>query len=82
MKEFECICYGTHSIVPNKHLINYPNFLYNFDEYLLDFSNLEEIILKSLNNINDIQKKINDNRKKFLNYSNKLQIESIDDFIT
>ena len=78
LKEFECVCFGTHCIIPNKHLLNYPNFYLNFDEYLLDFSNFEDIILYSLNNLDLIQEKIDKNKKLFCEYDNKKQIEDIE----
>lgn len=81
LKEFECICFGTHCIIPNKHLLNYPNYYSNFDEYLLDFTNLENIILYSLNNLDIIQEKIDKNKKLFSEYSNETQIRQIEKLI-
>lgn len=78
LKEFECICFGTHCIIPNKHLSNYPNFYANFDEYLLDFSNLEEVILNSLNNLDLIQNKIDENKKLFNEFNDQKQVIEIE----
>ena len=78
LKEFECICFGTHCIIPNKHLENYPNYYSNFDEYLLDFTNLEDVILNSLNNLDIIQEKIENNKKLFSEYSNEKQVKLIE----
>jgi hypothetical protein len=81
LKEFECICFGTHCIIPNKHLSNYPDYYSNFDEYLLDFTNLEDVILYSLNNLDIIQEKIDKNKKLFSEYSNEKQIKQIEELI-
>lgn len=81
LKEFECICFGTHCIIPNKHLSNYPNYYSNFDEYLLDFTNLEDVILYSLNNLDIIQEKINKNKKLFNEYSNENQVRQIEELL-
>lgn len=81
LKEFECICFGTHCIIPNKHLTNYPNYYSNFDEYQLDFTNLEDVILYSLNNLNIIQEKIDKNKKLFSEYSNENQIKQIEELL-
>lgn len=81
LKEFECICFGTHCIIPNKHLTNYPDYYSNFDDYLLDFTNLEDVILYSLNNLDKIQEKIDKNKKLFSEYSNEKQIRQIEELI-
>lgn len=81
LKEFECICFGTQCLIPNKHLYNYPNFNENFDEYLLDHTNLESKILELLGDLDKTQKKIDLNRKLFLEYSNEKQINLIEELI-
>jgi len=81
LKEFECICFGVHCIIPNKHLINYPNFNQNFDEYSVDFSDLEEKIMFAINNLDITQQKINANRTLFLEYNNEKQINQIEELL-
>ena len=81
LKEFECICFGVHCIIPNKHLTNYPNYYENFDEYSVNFSDLEEKIMYALNNLDKTQLKIDSNRKLFLEYNNEKQINYIEELL-
>lgn len=81
LKEFECICFGTHCLIPLSQLNNYPNFNENWDKYQIDFTDFEEKILNILSNISKTQEKIDLNRKIFLEYSNKNQIDSIEKLI-
>tara|TARA_B110001452_G_scaffold99995_1_gene82933 strand:- start:669 stop:1637 length:969 start_codon:yes stop_codon:yes gene_type:complete len=68
-KDHECICYGTHILKPKIYFEYYPNFCKNMDDFEVDFSNFEEKVLHILNNIEDTQKKVDDNRKMFLEYN-------------
>jgi len=81
LKEFECICFGVHCMIPTKNLINYPNFYENFDDYNNDFSDFETKLLLLLNNLDQTQEKINKNHKLFLEYSHEKQIKNIENLL-
>lgn len=70
-KDYECICYGTHILKPKIYFEYYPNFCKNMDDFEIDYSNFEDKVLHILNNIEDTQKKVDDNRKMFLEYNEK-----------
>jgi hypothetical protein len=70
-KEYECICYGTHILKPKIYFEYYPNFCKNMDDFENDYSNFECKVLNILNNIEIAQKKVDDNRKLFLEYNEK-----------
>tara|TARA_B100001063_G_scaffold138607_1_gene129485 strand:- start:14425 stop:15393 length:969 start_codon:yes stop_codon:yes gene_type:complete len=79
-KDYECICYGTHILKPKIYFEYYPNFCKNMDDFEVDFSNFEEKVLHILNNIDNAQKKVDNNRKMFLEYNEKnhlLELEKI-----
>ena len=68
LKEYECICYGTHIIKPKIYFQYYPDYCANMDDFEIDFSNFESKILGILGNLGEAQKKVNSNRKLFLEY--------------
>lgn len=70
-KDYECICYGTHILKPKIYFEYYPNFCKNMDDFENDYSNFENKVLHILNNIEETQKKVDDNRKMFLSYNEK-----------
>lgn len=81
LKDYECICLGCHTIVPNLCLSSYPNFYENFDTFELDFSNFDQKLLYLLSNLDIVQKKVNTNRKIFYNFNNLDQSECLENFI-
>lgn len=68
LKEYECICFGCHVIVPNGNIISYPNYYYNFDNFDNNIEKLEDLIINLLNDTNMVQEKVNTNRNLFLKY--------------
>ena len=68
LKEYECICYGAHIVKPKIYFQYYPNYCENIDDFEIDFSNFESKILNILANLDNTQKKIDSNRKMFLDY--------------
>jgi hypothetical protein len=69
LKEYECICVGTHTVKPKINFQYYPNYCDNMDDFEMDFSNFESKILNILANLSDSQKKVDSNRNMFLKYS-------------
>ena len=69
LKEYECICYGAHIVKPKIYFQYYPNYCENMDDFEIDFSNFESKILHILANLGEAQKKVDSNRKLFLDYS-------------
>lgn len=69
LKEYECICYGAHIVKPKIYFEYYPNYCENMDDFEIDFSNFESKILNILENLDEAQKKVDSNRKMFLDYS-------------
>ena len=68
LKEYECICYGAHILKPKIFFQYYPNYCANMDDFEIDFSNFESKILNILVNLDNTQKKVDSNRKMFLDY--------------
>ena len=68
LKEYECICYGAHIVKPKIYFQYYPNYCENMDDFEIDFSNFESKILNILANLDNTQKKVDFNRKMFLDY--------------
>ena len=68
LKEYECICYGAHIVKPKIYFQYYPNYCENMDDFEIDFSNFESKILGILANLGEAQKKVDSNRKMFLDY--------------
>jgi hypothetical protein len=68
LKEYECICFGAHIVKPKIYFEYYPNYCENMDDFEIDFSNFESKILHILSNLDDAQKKVDSNRKMFLDY--------------
>ena len=68
LKEYECICYGVHIVKPKIYFQYYPDFSKNMDDFEIDFSNFESKILDILANLGEVQKKVDSNRKLFLEY--------------
>jgi hypothetical protein len=68
LKEYECICYGAHIVKPKIYFQYYPNYCKNMDDFEIDFSNFESKILHILANLGEAQKKVDSNRKMFLDY--------------
>ena len=68
LKEYECICYGAHIVKPKIYFQYYPNYCENMDDFEIDFSNFESKILDILANLDDAQKKVDSNRKMFLDF--------------
>jgi hypothetical protein len=68
LKEYECICFGAHIVKPKIYFEYYPNYCENMDDFEIDFSNFESKILNILANLRDIQKKVDSNRKIFLDF--------------
>jgi hypothetical protein len=68
LKEYECICFGAHIVKPKIYFQYYPNYCENMDDFEIDFTNFESKILHILANLDDSQKKVENNRKMFLNY--------------
>lgn len=81
LKEYECICLGCHVMVPNLCLSSYPNYYEDFDNFELDFSNFENKLLNLLSNLDVVQEKVNNNRKKFINFDNVDQSEYLLNFL-
>ena len=69
LKEYECICFGAHIVKPKIYFQYYPNYCENMDDFEIDFSNFESKILHILANLGEAQKKVDSNRKLFLDYS-------------
>lgn len=69
LKEYECICVGTHIVKPKIYFQYYPNFCKNMDDFEIDFSNFESKILNILANLGDSQKKVDSNRNMFFTYN-------------
>lgn len=69
LKEYECICFGAHIFKPKIYFMYYPNYCENMDDFEIDFSNFESKILHILANLGEAQKKVDSNRKMFLDYS-------------
>jgi hypothetical protein len=78
LKEFECICLGCHVVIPYKHMENFPNFFENFDDFDIDFNNFESKLLYMLNNLDEIQHKVDLNRQLFKNYNLENQINILE----
>ena len=70
-KDYECICCGAHILKPKIYFEYYPNFCKNMDDFEVDYSNFENKVLNILNNIEQAQEKVDDNRKMFLEYNEK-----------
>jgi hypothetical protein len=68
LKEYECICFGTHIVKPKIYFQYYPNYCENMDDFETNFSNFESKIIDILANLDDAQKKVDSNRKMFLDY--------------
>jgi hypothetical protein len=68
LKEYECICYGAHIVKPKIYFQYYPNYCENMDDFEIDLSNFESKILDILANLDDAQKKVDSNRKMFLDF--------------
>jgi hypothetical protein len=68
LKEYECICYGAHIVKPKIYFQYYPNYCKNMDDFEIDFSNFESKIIGILANLGEAQKKVDSNRKMFLDY--------------
>lgn len=68
LKEYECICFGVHIVKPKIYFQYYPNYCANMDDFEIDFSNFESKILDILANLDNAQKKVENNRKMFLDY--------------
>ena len=68
LKEYECICYGAHILKPKIFFQYYPNYCANMDDFEIDFSNFESKILGILANLDKTQRKVDSNRKLFLDY--------------
>ena len=68
LKEYECICFGAHIVKPKIYFQYYPNYCENMDDFEIDFSNFESKILHILANLGEAQKKVDSNRKLFLDY--------------
>jgi len=68
LKEYECICSGAHILKPKIYFQYYPDYCANMDDFEIDFSNFESKILHILANLEDAQKKVDSNRKMFLDY--------------
>jgi len=68
LKEYECICFGAHIVKPKIYFQYYPNYCENMDDFEIDFSNFESKILDILSNLDNAQKKVDSNRKMFLDY--------------
>jgi hypothetical protein len=68
LKEYECICFGAHIVKPKIYFQYYPNYCENMDDFEIDFTNFESKILHILANLDNSQKKVDSNRKMFLDY--------------
>ena len=68
LKEYECICYGVHIVKPKIYFQYYPNYCANMDDFEIDFSNFELRVISILANLGEAQKKVDSNRKLFLDY--------------
>ena len=68
LKEYECICFGAHIVKPKIYFQYYPNYCKNMDDFEIDFTNFESKILHILANLDNSQKKVDSNRKMFLDY--------------
>jgi hypothetical protein len=68
LKEYECICFGAHIVKPKIYFQYYPDYCTNMDDFEIDFTNFESKILDILSNLDNAQKKVNSNRKMFLDY--------------
>ena len=68
LKEYECICFGVHIVKPNIYFQYYPNYCANMDDFEIDFSNFESKIIGILANLDNTQRKVDSNRKMFLDY--------------
>jgi len=68
LKEYECICFGAHIVKPKIYFQYYPNYCENMDDFEIDFTNFESKILYILANLDNAQKKVDSNRKMFLDY--------------
>jgi len=68
LKEYDCICTGTHIFKSDIYFSSFPNFYENMDTFKLDFSDLEQKIVCALNNINNTQEKVEKNRKMFCDF--------------
>lgn len=69
LKDYECICVGTHIVKPKIYFQYYPNFCKNMDDFEIDFSNFESKILDILSNLEKSQKKVDSNRNMFFTYN-------------
>jgi hypothetical protein len=81
LKEYECICYGAHIVKPKIYFQYYPNYCENMDDFEIDFSNFESKILGILANLDNTQKKVDSNRKMFLNYCENKHMAELEDKI-
>jgi hypothetical protein len=81
LKEYECICYGAHIVKPKIYFQYYPNYCENMDDFEIDFSNFESKILDILANLDDAQKKVDSNRKMFLDYCENKHLAELENII-
>lgn len=81
LKDYESVCNGTHVVKPDIFYECYPNYYQNMDHYQNDINNLEKVLLDCLNNLDEVQIKVDKNRQLYLNYNLKDQIEMLEDNI-
>jgi hypothetical protein len=81
LKEYECICYGAHIVKPKIYFQYYPNYCENMDDFEIDLSNFESKILDILANLDDAQKKVDSNRKMFLDFCVNKHLAELENII-
>lgn len=81
LKEYECICFGAHIVKPKIYFQYYPNYCENMDDFEIDFTNFESKILHILANLDNSQKKVDSNRKMFLDYCENKHLAELEDKI-
>lgn len=69
LKDYESVCNGTHVIKPDIFYECYPNYYQNMDHYNNNTEKLEELLLKCLNNLDEVQSKVDKNRQLYINYN-------------
>ena len=81
LKDYESVCNGTHVIKPDIFYECYPNYYQNMDHYYNNNENIEKKLLNCLNNLDEVQLKVDKNRQLYLSYNLKDQIKMLEDNI-